>query len=70
LVGEQEELELAEGVELEAGGLAEEGGGPGQDGVRGEGRGIPVRGEVTADEVEAALVERIEEGRGVPGNDV
>ena len=69
-VGQQEELELAQGVDLETGRLAEHRGGPGQDAVGREGGRRAVRGEVAADEVEAALVEGIEEGRSVLGDDV
>ncbi len=44
--------------------------GPGQDVVRSEGRRRPVRGQVAADKVQAALVERVEEGRPVLGHDI
>ncbi len=69
-VAEEEELELAEGLQLESRRLPEVGLGPGQDVVGGEGRGRAVAGQVAADEIQAAVVEGIEERRPEDGHDV
>jgi len=67
---EHEKFELAEGVKLKPRVLLEESGGPGQDVVQGERSELPVLRQVAADEVQAVIVEGIQESRLEDRNDI
>jgi len=66
----EEELELAEGMELETGALEEPLVGDGEDVVGGERRQLSLAIEEAAHEIEAARVEGAQEHARVPGHDV
>ena len=69
-VAEKEKLDFPEGLQFQARGEAKAGLGLGQDVVGGEGRGGAVTGDIAADEVQAVLVEGIEERRPERGHDI